>query len=216
MDGRVAVPGERVTPHSRIALHGRPVRRRRHKAGAAARRVLLYNKPEGEICTRSDPRGRPTVFRRLPRLKAQRWIAVGRLDVNTSGLLLFTTDGPLANQLLHPALGLEREYLCRVYGEVTEQDMARLERGMVIDGAALRFSSIRRRRGEGRNTWFAVTLSAGRYREVRRLWQAVGCQVSRLNRIRFGSLRIPRGLAPGSWTELSAAQIARLIGGGGD
>ena len=134
VNGRVAVPGERVTPNSQISVDGKPVRAQKNRESAAATRVILYNKPEGEICSREDPGGRPTVFRNLPKLKSQRWISIGRLDINTSGLLLFTNDGDLANRLMHPSSGIEREYLCRVYGDVSRETVEQLLAGIEIDG----------------------------------------------------------------------------------
>jgi 23S rRNA pseudouridine2605 synthase len=211
VDGKVASPGERVTRKSRISIDGRPIRSG-HSAKQSARkqRVILYNKPEGEICTRSDPGGRPTVFRNLPHLKGERWVCIGRLDINTSGLLLFSNDGELANHLMHPGLGLEREYLCRVFGDVDKAAIEKLTSGVELDGRLTRFHQIRRQRGEGRNTWFSVVVMEGKYREVRRLWESVECRLSRLNRIRYGKIGLPRGLKPGDWVELEVAQIDLL------
>ena len=211
VNGRIAVPGERVTPNSQISVDGKPVRTQKNRELAAATRVILYNKPEGEICSREDPGGRPTVFRNLPKLKSQRWISIGRLDINTSGLLLFTNDGDLANRLMHPSSGIEREYMCRVYGDVSRETVERLLAGIEIDDRTMRFLRVSRRRGEGRNSWFSVTLNEGRYREVRRLWEAVGCRVSRLTRIRYGKIQIPRGLKSGAWMELNNSQIQKLV-----
>lgn len=209
VDGRAAELGQKVSDRSRILLDGRPVSRRPPAARGA--RVIAYNKPEGEICSRDDPAGRPTVFRNLPKIRKARWVAVGRLDINTRGLLLFTTDGDLANRLMHPATGLEREYLCRVFGDVDAAAMDTLRRGVELDGERIGFRSIARQRGEGRNTWFRVVVTEGRYREVRRLWEAVGCRVSRLVRVRYGPVRLPRGVPAGGWAELGAAEVDGIV-----
>ncbi|CAJ2375986.1 MAG: pseudouridine synthase [Gammaproteobacteria bacterium] len=209
VDGRVAKLGDRVGARSRISIDGRPLRAR----APARPRVLLYHKPEGEISTRSDPRGRPTVFRHLPKLRGARWVAVGRLDLNTRGLLLFTDDGELANRLMHPSFGVEREYMCRVYGDVDEAALARLRAGLRIGGELLRFDRVRRGRGDGRNAWFSVVVTQGRYREIRRLWEAAGCRLSRLIRVRYGGIELPRNLPPGKWRELPAAAAAKLARG---
>lgn len=216
IDGRAAALGDKVAADARITVDGRPV-----AARAPARqplRVIAYHKPEGEICTRDDPRGRPTVFAKLPALAAGRWVAVGRLDINSRGLLLFTTDGDLANRLMHPKFGLEREYLCRVYGPLRGGAIDRLRAGVKCGRDILRFQSVRRRRAgpgddakeKGRNLWYAVVVCAGRYREVRRAWAAVGARVSRLIRVRYGSVALPRTLRAGEWLELDAAAIAAL------
>jgi len=238
IDGRVAQPGDRAGAANRITVDGRPVAAARPRApGKASARVIAYHKPEGELTTRADPRGRPTVFAALPKLARGRWVAVGRLDLNSRGLLLFTTDGDLANRLMHPRFGLQREYLCRVYGAPKPGAIEKLRAGVKHDGDVLRFDSVRRLRaradGEGddagattdrakpgdaksgaRNLWYAVVVSAGRYREVRRAWEAVGARVSRLIRIRYGSVKLPRTLRPGEWLELDAAAIAALLESG--
>ena len=174
-------------------------------------RVIMYHKPAGEICTRHDPEGRPDVFERLPRLPGRRWVAVGRLDINTSGLLLFTDDGGLAHRLMHPSGGLDREYQVRVHGEVTDATLQRLRTGVIIDGAPASFAELTRGAGEGRNQWFRVTVREGRYRMVRRLWESQDCQVSRLIRIRFGPVSLPRDLRRGDFRDLTPAQINALI-----
>jgi 23S rRNA pseudouridine2605 synthase len=211
VNAEVATIGQRVEPSDRILVDGRPVKR----GSAAARRVLLYHKPVGEVCTRSDPEGRPTVFEHLPRLGQGRWVAVGRLDLNTSGLLLFTTDGELANRLMHPSNRIEREYAVRVVGPVDVASLERLRQGVELEDGPARFESIREGGGEGLNRWFHVTLCEGRQREVRRLWEAVGHTVSRLARVRFGRLSLPRGLRPGRWRELASDEVddlARSVG----
>ncbi len=207
VDGKTAQLGDRVTPGSAITLDGKPLRT---GPSDPLQRVLLYNKPEGEICTRSDPSNRATVFRNLPVLKGGRWIAVGRLDINTRGLLLFTNDGQLAHRWMHPGLELEREYLCRIFGKPDAAALQKLKDGIRIDGSLLRFHQIRKRSGMNANTWYSVIVKEGKYREVRKMWEAVGCRVSRLSRIRYGRIALPRGMKPGTWLELSPAEIRHL------
>ncbi len=173
-------------------------------------KVLLYNKPEGEICTRHDPEGRKTVFSNLPKLKNDRWINIGRLDINTSGLLLFTTDGKLANHLMHPSAGVDREYACRVFGEVTDEMIENLKRGVELEDGPARFSDIQKA-GEGEsNQWFHVVLMEGRNREVRRLWESQGVQVNRLKRVRYGPVFLPKKLRKGQSMELSPKDVKTL------
>ncbi|MGK2915655.1 MAG: 23S rRNA pseudouridine(2605) synthase RluB [Porticoccaceae bacterium] len=200
VNGKVAILGDRASVTDRILVDGRPV-----NLGAAGdrTRVLLYNKPEGEICTSNDPEGRDTVFARLPTLKHGRWILVGRLDINSSGLLLFTNDGELANQLMHPSSEVEREYLVRVHGVVDEPMLARLREGVSLEDGIGRFKEIRVGAGNRSNQWFSVTLCEGRNREVRRLWETQGVEVSRLKRIRYGIVAIPSYVRRGEWLELS-------------
>lgn len=212
VNGKPAQIGDKVVPGCRVVIDGKALKLKQERGSDSKvhQRVLVYNKPEGEICTRSDPRGRPTVFKNLPHLRGERWVAVGRLDINTRGLLLFTNDGNLANHLMHPSLGIEREYLCRVFGDVDKEAIKRLQDGIMIDGKKLRFQSIRRQQGENKNTWYSVVVTEGRYREVRRLWESVGCQLSRLSRIRYGKINLPRGIKLGGWIELEPALIDRL------
>ncbi|MFG1172425.1 23S rRNA pseudouridine(2605) synthase RluB [Erwiniaceae bacterium CAU 1747] len=202
VDGKLATLGDRVEPSSslkiRIDGHVVPV----SESITEVCRVLAYYKPEGELCTRSDPEGRPTVFDRLPKLRGARWIAVGRLDVNTCGLLLFTTDGELANRLMHPSREVEREYAVRVFGQVDEAKIKQLSRGVQLEDGPAAFKTLKFTGGEGINQWYNVTLTEGRNREVRRLWEAVGVQVSRLIRVRYGDINLPKGLPRGGWTEL--------------
>ncbi|HHQ42495.1 MAG TPA: pseudouridine synthase [Chromatiales bacterium] len=205
--------GDRVRPGDVVRVGGRRIRIRPPEA--LPRRVIAYHKPEGEVTTRRDPEGRPTVFRRLPRLARGRWIAVGRLDVNTSGLLLLTTDGELANALMHPARGLEREYAVRVYGRVPEAKLARLLEGVELDDGPARFESLEPAGGEGANRWYHVVLREGRNREVRRLWEAVGARVSRLIRIRYGPVRLPPGLGAGRWAEVTGPELEALLAAAG-
>lgn len=208
VDGRLAQLGDRVDEKSKIKIDGRLVRSGRSQKDS---RVVLYNKPEGEICSRNDPARRPTVFRNLPKLKGERWVAVGRLDINTRGLLLFTNNGELANRLMHPGSDIEREYMCRIFGRVDAGTLERLQTGIRIDGAEFKFKKIKRQRGEGSNTWYSVVVSEGRNREVRRLWEAVDCRVSRLVRIRYGGVTLPKNLRQGEWTELKSSAIDRLF-----
>ncbi|WP_338520113.1 23S rRNA pseudouridine(2605) synthase RluB [Erwinia aphidicola] len=202
VDGKLATLGDRVEPSAsmkiRIDGHVVPV----SESITEVCRVLAYYKPEGELCTRNDPEGRPTVFDRLPKLRGARWIAVGRLDVNTCGLLLFTTDGELANRLMHPSREVEREYAVRVFGAVDDDKIKQLSRGVQLEDGPAAFKTLKFTGGEGINQWYNVTLTEGRNREVRRLWEAVGVQVSRLIRVRYGDIDLPKGLPRGGWTEL--------------
>ena len=215
VDGRVAQLGDKVGQHSRISVDGRPLRSK----PSARQRVILYNKPEGEISTRKDPENRPTVFRHLPELNRERWVAVGRLDINTRGLMLFTNDGELANRLMHPRFNIEREYLCRVYGKVDADSVERLKQGIMLDGKPVRFEQVRRQPGHdpdtgrnmGKNTWYSVVINEGKYREVRRMWESVGGRISRLIRVRYGNLALPKSVKPGEWQELKPAAISRLL-----
>lgn len=219
IDGKIAKLGDRVTASSRINIDGQPLKSRLEsrpkikpggKRQQRQKRIILYNKPEGEICTRSDPKNRPTVFRHLPILKGERWVSIGRLDINTRGLLLFTNDGDLAHHLMHPKIGLEREYLCRVYGQVDNESLERLKQGIKIDGHLMKFLQVKRQRGEHSNTWYSVTVKQGKYRAVRRMWEAIGCKLSRLSRIRYGKVALPRGIKLGGWIELSSDVIEKL------
>lgn len=208
VNGAVATLGDRVGGNDRITVDGKklvPPAKTRDRC-----RVLLYNKPEREICTRKDPEGRPTVFDRLPGLKHGRWVAVGRLDFNTSGLLLFTTDGEMANALMHPAANIEREYAVRVIGNVTPQTVQKMNDGVLIDGHLCRFTDIQHYGGEGANQWYHVVIMEGRNREVRKLWESQGLKVSRLKRVRFGPIFIPSTVTRGKFTELAAADINKL------
>jgi 23S rRNA pseudouridine2605 synthase len=196
VNGTVAQLGQRALPSDEIRIDGRPAAVRSPEAP----RILLYHKPVGELVTRSDPQGRRTVFDSLP---AGRWVAVGRLDLNSSGLLLLTDSGELANRLMHPRYGLEREYAARIRGELKPAERERLLEGIPLDGEAARFERIETyRAGEGSNRWYRVVLKEGRNREVRRLVEALGHPVSRLVRLRYGPLRLPDDLPPGRWREL--------------
>jgi len=171
---------------------------------ASPQRSLVYNKPLGEMTTRSDPQGRPTVFDRLPMIQGARWIAVGRLDLNTSGLLLMTTDGELANAMMHPSNQVDREYACRIFGEVDAEKLANLRKGVMLDDGMAQFSDIQAAGGDESNSWYHVTLLEGRNREVRRLWASQDLMVSRLKRVRYGAVFLPKRLHMGDWSELTA------------
>ena len=208
VDGKPAVIGQKVTGREAIRVDGRPVSRA--PAVALPERTLVYHKPIGEICTRSDPEGRPTVYENLPRLRGQRWISVGRLDVQTSGLLIFTTDGELASRLMHPGAGLEREYAVRVQGELSAEELARLTQGIPLDDGLARFDQVEFTGGEGQNRWYRVVLTEGRNRIVRRAVEAAGGRVSRLIRVRFGPLVLPRDLPRGRHRELAGEPLLEL------
>jgi len=214
INGAPARLGDSLAPGDRVRVD-----ERRYRVTAAAApevpRLLAYNKPAGELCTRRDERDRPTVFRNLPPLREGRWINIGRLDATTSGLLLFTTDGDLANRLAHPRAGLEREYAVRVRGEATPEIVRRLRRGVLLDDGPARFERVDFVGGEGSNRWYNVVIMEGRNREVRRLWEAVGLSVSRLMRVRFGTQPLPRGLRAGRCRALDEAQTAALLAAAG-
>lgn len=207
VNGRIATLGDRVEPADKIVVDGRALRPQTEKA---RRRVLIYNKPEGEVCTRSDEAGRPTVFGRLPPVPGGRWIMVGRLDLNTSGLLLFTTDGELANALMHPSTQVDREYLVRVFGQVDDDMLKRLTDGVELEDGPAAFKSIKAGDASGANRWFSVVLTEGRNREVRRLWESQGVEVSRLKRIRYGTVALPSWVRRGEWVELEPGETNRL------
>jgi 23S rRNA pseudouridine2605 synthase len=209
VNGRKAMLGQKVSGAERIAIDGRVVRVA-HKRRRSPARVVLYHKPVGEVCTRTDPQGRPTVFDSLPKVVDGRWVMVGRLDLDTSGLLLFTTDGALAHALMHPSSELPREYAVRIRGAVGAPELRRLRDGVELEDGQARFEEIHSEGGEGANRWFRVMLKEGRNRIVRRLWEAVGCQVSRLIRVRFGPVNLPRHLPRGRFRELNAREITQL------
>ncbi|WP_425328193.1 23S rRNA pseudouridine(2605) synthase RluB [Pseudomonas nitroreducens] len=206
VNGAVATLGQRVGDRDAIAVDDRLLKR--EKIEEHVRRVLIYNKPEGEVCTRDDPEGRPTVFDRLPRLRSGRWINVGRLDINTTGLLMFTTDGELANRLMHPSYEMDREYAVRVRGEVDEEMIERLKAGVMLENGPAKFSDIQEAPGgEGFNHWYHVVVMEGRNREVRRLWESQGVIVSRLKRVRFGPVFLTSELTMGRYREMGQREL---------
>ncbi|MCX8049827.1 MAG: pseudouridine synthase [Methylohalobius sp.] len=208
INGRPAKLGERWHPGDRIQVGGRRIHLDRRLEGRL--RVLIYHKPVGEIVSRYDPQGRPSVFERLPELAKGRWIAVGRLDLNTEGLLLFTNQGEFANRLMHPSRQVEREYAVRVYGKVGEAWLERLCQGVELEDGPARFERIEPAGGEGANRWYKVVVKEGRNRIVRRLWESAGVIVSRLIRIRYGPIALPQGLKAGQVRELTPAELAPL------
>jgi len=218
-EGRISVNnepahiGQRIQFGDQIKVNGRPIRVRIAPPPA---RVIAYHKPGGEVVTNDDPQNRPTVFRKLPRLVQGKWQSVGRLDLNTEGLLLFTSSGELANKLMHPRFGLEREYAVRVLGALSNEEKQRLLDGIDLEDGRAQFGSIEDGGGEGANTWYRVTISEGRNREVRRLFEALGHAVSRLIRIRYGAMMLPRGLKRGAWMELDERDIRALAQAAGE
>lgn len=209
INGKLATIGDRMTYHDKVCVDGREIKLIKSKNQKS--RVLLYHKPEGEMCTRSDPEGRPTIFERLPIIRNSRWICVGRLDFNTSGLLLITNDGELANQLMHPSSQIEREYAVRIRGIVGPEIISKLQKGITLEDGPARFDSVKDAGGTGSNHWFHVVVKEGRNRLVRRLWEALGFTVSRLIRIRFGNVYLPAGLRRGKHVELTDEEISMLV-----
>jgi 23S rRNA pseudouridine2605 synthase len=207
VDGKVAGLGRVVGPGSVIGFADR---RWKVAAQAAQHRTLLYNKPEGEVTTRADPDGRPTVFGRLPPVRDARWVAIGRLDINTTGLLILTTDGELANAMMHPSSNVDREYTCRIRGRASTEQLDNLRLGVELDDGPARFSDIQEAGGSGQNHWYHVTIMEGRNREVRRLWESQELTVSRLKRVRYGAALLPRRLRMGQWSEISPREHAIL------
>jgi len=209
INGKLAKLGDRVIDEDQITLDDRPLNQK--KLINIQHKTLIYNKPEGELVTRSDPEGRPTVFSRLPALEKGRWIAVGRLDINSAGLLLFTTDGELANRLMHPAQQIEREYAVRVMGEVNDDMLKQLVNGVELEDGFARFEDIVESGGSGINRWFHVVIMEGRKREVRRLWDAVGVRVNRLKRVRFGTVILDSSVKSGQWRDLEHKELKDLM-----
>ncbi|MDQ7972677.1 MAG: pseudouridine synthase [Rhodocyclaceae bacterium] len=213
LEGRISVNnepahiGQRIQYGDQVKVNGKPIR---YRIAPPPPRVIAYHKPVGEVVTHDDPQNRPTVFRKLPRLVQGKWQSVGRLDLNTEGLLLFTSSGELANRLMHPRFGLEREYAVRVLGALSNEEKQRLLDGVRLDDGMAQFGTIEDGGGEGSNQWYRVTISEGRNREVRRLFEAVGHAVSRLIRIRYGAMVLPRGLRRGAWLELDERDIRAL------
>lgn len=209
VNGKPVKLGDSAGPMDKITVKGKlihnPLKVKQNT------RILLYHKPVGEISSRHDPKFEKTVFDNLPHLRQGRWIQVGRLDLNTSGLLIFTNNGELANQLMHPKYGLEREYAVRVHGQVSPEALNNLQKGVTLDDEVAQFTKIEFRGGEGSNTWYHVTLNEGRNREVRRLWESQGVEVSRLIRVRYGVLTMPRFLTRGQSYELNPKQVADFL-----
>ncbi|GGK74202.1 23S rRNA pseudouridine(2605) synthase RluB [Amphritea balenae] len=208
VNGELATLGDRISVRDEVEVDG--VAQKMVFDRDSERRVLVYNKPLGEVSTRHDPEGRATVFDHLPPLKQGRWIAVGRLDINTSGLLLFTTDGELANNLMHPSANIDREYAVRILGDVNDDMIARLKKGVLLDDGMARFSDVQYFDGDGANKWYHVVVMEGRNREVRRLWESQSVQVSRLKRVRYGPFFLPSEVKAGHWKELEQKEINML------
>jgi 23S rRNA pseudouridine2605 synthase len=209
INGRTARLGDSITFHDVVLVDAKRVRL--SDDASPEFKVIAYHKPEGKLCTRSDPERRPTIFSDLPRLKKGRWVIVGRLDINSSGLVLLTTDGELANRLMHPSTGIEREYAVRILGKVDREMLARLKHGVMLEDGPASFDTIRDAGGQGANHWYHVVLREGRNREVRRLWESQGIKVSRLIRVRFGPVSLGRELRAGRWIELSAQDRTALL-----
>lgn len=205
INGKPAKLGDRVEAKDKIMFDGKEV-----AAFTTYRRVLVYNKPEGEVCTRQDPEGRPTVFDRLPPPGEGRWISIGRLDINTSGLLLVTTDGELANRLMHPSSQVEREYAVRILGDVNPDMVKAMHEGVMLEDGMAKFTDIQEFGGSGANTWYHVVIMEGRNREVRRLWESQGVKVSRLKRVRYGNVFMDSDLRMGQWKELDQKVVDTL------
>lgn len=209
VNGQVAKIGDRIELDDEIKVDHKLMNL--NESYQQMTRLILYNKPEGEICTRHDPIGRRTIFSSLPRLQDGRWVSVGRLDIKTEGLLLLTNNGELANRMMHPASEFEREYAVRVYGEVNHEILNQLREGVMLEDGLANFERIFDGGGSGRNHWYYVTLKEGRKREVRRLWESQGVQISRLIRVRFGTIELPRSLRPGQWLELPTSIVDQLL-----
>lgn len=212
LNGKTALIGQSASADDSVSVNGRPINLA--KSQKQPTRVLLYKKRVGEVVTRSDPEGRPTIFRRLPRIPSGRWVPIGRLDINTSGLLLLTNNGELASRLMHPSYEVEREYAVRVHGEVTEDILKQLTTGVELDDGPARFEAIKEaagKEGERRNQWYHVILREGRNREVRRLWESQGLEVSRLMRVRYGPIPLPGGIKSGTAVELERPAIKALL-----
>tara|TARA_B100000214_G_scaffold137038_1_gene97717 strand:+ start:220 stop:957 length:738 start_codon:yes stop_codon:yes gene_type:complete len=208
VNGELATLGQLVSEHDIFEVEGRTVRL--SKKDPSKKRILMYNKKVGEISSRNDPDHKKTIFDSLPKLKSGRWVSVGRLDINTSGLILFTNDGSLANQLMHPSSNIEREYIARVHGQVTDQILNNLMKGVKLEDGFAKFTDVQGGRKGNTNQWFAMVIMEGRTREVRRLWESQGLEISRLKRVRYGSLFLPANLKQGAFKELSKSEISAL------
>ncbi len=209
VNGQIAKLGDTLSLRDTVSIDGQVVRRFEPKRKRV--RILMYHKPEGEICTRRDPEARRTIFESLPSLRNSRWIPVGRLDLNTSGLILLTTEGELAHRLMHPSFEIEREYAVRILGEVTPTMIKNLKKGVVVEGERYAFDEVEDAGGTGVNHWYKVVLREGKNREVRTLWESQGVKVSRLIRTRFGSVTLPRLLRPGKWRDLDVEEVRELV-----
>ncbi len=207
VDGKLAKPGDRINGREKIALDGKLIRIASREARP---KLMMYHKPTGQVCTRSDPEGRPDVFQNLPGLVQGRWVSIGRLDINTSGLILFTNQGELANRLMHPSYEIEREYAVRVHGAVNSDMLHQLSQGVELDDGMAKFDQILDSGGQGTNHWYHVILKEGKNREVRRLWESVGVEVSRLVRVRYHSFNLPKWLKPGKYRMLDDEVVKRL------
>ena len=208
VNGELATLGQLVSEHDIFEVEGRTIRL--SKKDPSKKRILMYNKKVGEISSRNDPDHKKTIFDSLPKLKSGRWVSVGRLDINTSGLILFTNDGSLANQLMHPSSNIEREYIARVHGQVTDQILNNLVKGVKLEDGFAKFTDVQGGRKGNTNQWFAMVIMEGRTREVRRLWESQGLEISRLKRVRYGSLFLPASLKQGAFKELSKSEISAL------
>ena len=208
INGEKATLGDRVTRRDAVQLDGRAIELVSEMD--SPRRVMIYNKPVGEVSTRQDPEGRPTVYDHLPPLKNGRWIAIGRLDINTSGLLIFTTDGELANKMMHPSANIDREYAVRVLGNIDDDMIARLKEGVLLEDGMAKFTDVQFFDGDGANKWYHCVVMEGRNREVRRLWESQGIKVSRLKRVRYGSVFMPSDVKIGTWKELENKEVKAI------
>lgn len=208
INGKTAQVGDRIDVRDVVRVGKRIIH---FRSARRLPRVMLYHKPEGEIVSRDDPQGRPSVFDKLPQLRSSKWIAIGRLDYNTSGLLIFTTDGELANRLMHPRFEVEREYAVRIIGQLTPEQATLLTSGVALEDGVAKFDYLSDEGGEGSNHWYRVILKEGRNREVRRMFEAAGMTVSRLMRVRFGPVNLPSRLKRGKSMELNEAEIGRLL-----
>jgi len=208
VNGQLATIGQLVSEQDIFEVEGRTVRL--SKKDPTKRRILMYNKKVGEISSRNDPDHKKTIFDSLPKLRSGRWVSVGRLDINTSGLILFTNDGSLANQLMHPSSNIEREYIARVHGKVTDEILNNLIKGVKLDDGFAKFTDVQGGRKGNTNQWFAMVIMEGRTREVRRLWESQGLEISRLKRVRYGTLFLPASLKQGAYKELSKSEINAL------
>ena len=208
VNGKLATLGQLVSEHDIFEVEGRTVRL--SKKDPSKKRILMYNKKVGEISSRNDPDHKKTIFDSLPKLKSGRWVSIGRLDINTSGLIPFTNDGSLANQLMHPSSNIEREYIARVHGQVTDQILNNLMKGVKLEDGFAKFTDVQGGRKGNTNQWFAMVIMEGRTREVRRLWESQGLEISRLKRVRYGSLFLPASLKQGAFKELSKSEISAL------